>query len=50
MVGANRIVEGKGIVYPLGDANLPLEEERALRQRILRQALDALQREAGATE
>ncbi len=48
MVGANRIVEGNGIVYPLGDANLEPAEEKALRERILRQALDALQREAGA--
>lgn len=48
MVGSNRIVEGKGIVYPLGDANLAPDEEKALRERILRQALDALQREAGA--
>lgn len=48
MVGSNRIVEGSGIVYPLGDANLEPAEEKALRERILRQALDALQREAGA--
>jgi glycine/betaine/sarcosine/D-proline reductase family selenoprotein B len=48
MVGANRIIEGNGIVYPLGDANLSPTEEKALRERILRQALDSLQREAGA--
>ncbi len=41
-VGSNRIVQAKGIVYPLGDAELPAGEEKELRRRIVQQALDAL--------
>lgn len=40
--GANRIIRGQGIVFPLGDAGLSPAEERALRRRIVQQALDAL--------
>jgi betaine reductase len=46
MVGANRVVQGNGIVHPLGQPDLPPEEEKKLRERILRQALEALQKEA----
>ena len=46
-VGPNRIVKGKGIVFPLGDSSLPAEEERELRRRLVQEALDALSREAG---
>ncbi len=45
MVGANRVVQGKGIVYPLGDAALGPEEEKDLRRSIVRQALEALKNE-----
>ena len=41
-VGSNRIVQARGIVYPLGDAALPAGEEKELRRRIVQQALDAL--------
>jgi len=48
MVGANRVIQGNGIVSPVGAPDLPPEEEKKLRERILRQALEALQREADA--
>ena len=43
MVGANRVVPAAGIIHPLGDAELTPEEEKALRRRIVEQALKALQ-------
>jgi glycine reductase len=46
MVGSNRVIRGNGIVSPVGDPDLPPEEEKKLRERILRQALEALQQEA----
>lgn len=45
MVGSNRVIQGKGIVYPLGDAELGAEEEKDLRRSIVRQALEALKTE-----
>ena len=42
MVGANRIVPAAGIIHPLGNAELSAEEEKALRRRIVEQALQAL--------
>ena len=45
MVGANRVIQGRGIVYPLGDAALDPEEEKDLRRSIVRQALEALKNE-----
>jgi glycine reductase len=48
MVGSNRVIQGNGIVHPLGNPDLPPEEEKALRERILRQAFESLQKEAGA--
>ena len=36
------MVQGKGIVYPLGDAALDVDDEKALRKSIVRQALTAL--------
>ena len=47
MVGSNRVVQGHGIVHPLGNPDLPPEEEKQLRERILRQALDVLGKEVG---
>jgi glycine reductase complex component B subunit gamma len=46
MVGSNRVIQGCGIVHVLGDPNLPPEEEKALRQNILQQALEMLEKEA----
>jgi glycine reductase len=43
MVGANRIVPAAGIIHPLGNAELAPDEEKALRRRIVEQALQALQ-------
>jgi betaine reductase len=42
MVGSNRVVQGKGIVYPLGDAEISKEDEKELRRSIVQDALDAL--------
>jgi glycine reductase len=42
MVGSHRIVQGSGIVHPLGLASSTPDEERQLRERILARAVDAL--------
>ena len=42
MVGANRTVQGNGIVHPLGDAQASAAQEHALRRRLIERALDAL--------
>jgi betaine reductase len=42
MVGSHRIVQGNGIVHPLGSAEASPGEEKKLRRRILERALDAL--------
>jgi len=42
-VGANRIVPAIAIPHPLGDPTKSLEEERAIRRRLLTKALKALQ-------
>lgn len=42
MTGANRIVQGVGILHPLGNPRVSREEEKALRRRILRAALELL--------
>ena len=47
MVGSNRVVQGGGIVHVLGDPDLPPAEEKALRQKLLLQALETLKKEAG---
>ena len=49
MVGSNRIVQGHGIVHVLGDAELPPQEEKELRRKIVQEALDTLAKEAGNT-
>jgi betaine reductase len=43
MVGSNRIVLGNGIVHVVGDANLSPEQEKELRRKLVRKALEALQ-------
>ncbi len=49
-VGANRIVPAVAIPHPLGNPELPQDEERALRRRLVEKALEALQSEvAGQT-
>ena len=45
MVGTNRIVQAAGIIHPLGNADLAPYEEKALRRRIVEQALQALRTE-----
>ena len=42
MVGANRTLQGNGIVHPVGDAHATAAQERALRRRLIERALEAL--------
>jgi len=42
-VGANRIVPTIAIPYPLGNPELPLNEEKNLRKNLLKKALIGLQ-------
>jgi betaine reductase len=49
MVGSNRIVLGNGIVHVVGDANLSPEQEKELRRKLVRKALDALQAAVAST-
>ena len=42
-VGANRIVPTIAIPYPLGNPELPLNEEKNLRKSLLKKALISLQ-------
>jgi len=44
-VGANRILPTVAIPYPLGDPNLPADEEKALRRKLVEKALKALSTE-----
>ena len=48
-LGSNRVIRGRGIVYPTGDSHLLPNEERDLRRHIVQQALTALTTE-GRTE
>lgn len=41
-VGANRIVPTIAIPHPLGDPKMDPEEEKELRRKLVRKALDAL--------
>jgi betaine reductase len=43
MVGSNRVILGNGIVHVVGDANVSAEQEKAVRRRLVRSALEALQ-------
>lgn len=42
-MGANRIIPAIAIPHPLGDPTLSLEDERALRRRLVETALKALE-------
>ena len=42
MVGSNRVIQGRGIVHVLGDAELPPAEEKEFRRQLVQQALEAL--------
>jgi len=44
-VGANRIVPAVAIPHPLGNPELPADEERELRLNLVKKALRALQTE-----
>jgi hypothetical protein len=43
MIGANRVVLGNGIVHVVGDAKASPEDEKDVRRRLVREALNALQ-------
>ncbi len=45
VMGANRIVKGFGIPYPLGKPGLTKEEERGFRRMIVEKALQLLNKE-----
>jgi len=45
MVGSNRTVLGNGIVHVVGDANVPAEQEKEVRRKLVQRALAALQTE-----
>jgi betaine reductase len=45
MVGSTRILPGRKIVNPVGDAGLPQAEEKKLRRSIIEKALKGLQTE-----
>jgi glycine reductase len=42
-VGANRIIPAISIPHPMGDPTLTLEDERALRRRLVETAMKALE-------
>ncbi len=42
MVGSPRVVPGQRIVNPMGNAELPIADEKALRKQIALRALQAL--------
>ena len=42
-IGPNRIVAGKAVPHPVGDPSLGRVEEKELRRRLIRKALEALQ-------
>ncbi len=42
MVGSNRVVQGNGIVHPVGETGAAPERERQLRREIIERALRAL--------
>lgn len=44
-VGANRILPAVAIPHPLGNPELPQDEEKALRRELVERALGALQTE-----
>jgi glycine reductase len=44
-IGANRIIPGVGIPYPLGDPTLGEEKSKKLRRSLVERALNALQTE-----
>ncbi len=43
MIGSNRVVLGNGIVHVTGAANLTGEEEKELRRKLVKQALESLE-------
>jgi betaine reductase len=43
MIGANRLVLGNGIVHVVGDAHVPVDEEKQIRRQLVEKALAALQ-------
>ena len=47
MVGTNRILRGVAITHPTGDPSLALDEEFALRRRMLERALEMLATDVG---
>lgn len=42
-MGANRVVPSRSVLYPTGDPSLTPSEERELRLKLVKRALDAVQ-------
>ena len=49
-VGANRIVKGNAIIYPLGDTSLSAEREKMYRRILVAKALEALAMKIDSSE
>ena len=49
-VGANRIVKGNAIIYPLGDTSLSPEREKMYRRILVAKALEALAMKIDSSE
>jgi betaine reductase len=47
MVGSNRVILGNGIVHVVGDASVSLEQEKEVRRKLVRKALEALGMDKG---
>jgi glycine/betaine/sarcosine/D-proline reductase family selenoprotein B len=45
MVGSNRVIPAGGIAHPLGSPDLDPKGEKALRRRIVKKALESLQKD-----
>lgn len=45
MVGSNRVISAFGIAHPLGNPDLDPRAEKALRRRIVKRALESLQKD-----
>ena len=49
-VGANRIVRGNAIIYPLGDVSLSPEREKIYRRQLVAKALEVLAKKIDSGE
>lgn len=50
MMGVSRLIRGYSVVSPVSDFNLDIEQEKAMRVRYIRKALELLQKEGKTNE